>query len=67
MSEETEHIDVDWNDDVLGNFTVGDHVIIDKGQLSEKKVTIREIGSEGITVEDKHGQQYTVNVLRLSK
>jgi hypothetical protein len=59
--------DIDWDDDILGNFSPGDYAIIDKGQLSEVKVFIVQLTEEGIWVRDKQGNEFSVNVLRLSK
>lgn len=60
-------VDLDYTDDILGNFSVDEYVLENKGDLSEKKVRILNIDESGVTVRDKHGQEYTVNVLRLSK
>ena len=59
--------DIDWTDDILGNFSEDDHAIIDKGHLSETKVTIVQITEAGVTVRDRQGHEYTVHILRLSK
>jgi hypothetical protein len=59
--------DIDWDDDILANFSPGDYAIIDKGQLSEVKVFIVQLTEEGIWVRDKQGNEFSVNVLRLSK
>lgn len=62
-----EERELDWTDDALGNICVGDYATIDKGQLSQQHVEIIQIGEEVIMVQDEHGQQFPVNILRLSK
>lgn len=57
----------DWEDDALGNFCPGDYAIIDKGYPCAVSVIVVSIGDESVLVEDQFGQQYPVNVLRLSK
>lgn len=57
----------DWTDDVLGNFSPDEWAVIDKGYESEVTVLIIGINQETVTVRDECGQQYEVNVLRLSK
>lgn len=59
--------DMDFTDDCLGNFSEEEEAVIDKGHLSEKRVVIIEIGSEEVLVRDRQGQEYPVNILRLSK
>lgn len=59
--------DIDWTDDVLGNFSPQEWAVIDKGYSSECRVTIVEIGPDAVLVQDAAGQQFEVNILRLSK
>ena len=65
--DEFEPMDIDYTDDILGNFSEGENALVDKGELSEKKVLILQITEDGVSVRDRQGQEYTVNVLRLSK
>lgn len=64
---DSEEREVDWTDDALGNICEGDFVTIDKGYGSEIHATVIQIGEDMVLVEDQHGQQFPVNILRLSK
>lgn len=64
---DSEEREVDWTDDALGNICEGDFVTIDKGYGSEVRATVIQIGEDMVMVEDEHGQQFPVNILRLSK
>lgn len=58
---------IDWTDDALGNICEGDYITIDRGYSNEIRGTVIQIGEEMVLVEDEQGQQYPVNILRLSK
>lgn len=67
MYDEEDDMEVDWEDDVISNFSEKEYAVIDKGYESEKRVTIIEIGTMEVLVRDNHNQEYPVNILRLSK
>ncbi len=62
-----EEREVDWTDDALGNFCIGDYATVDKGSCNQVQIEIIEIGEEMVLVQDQHGSTYPVNILRLSK